>query len=155
MYTEWSLFERFRFKYIIGHFHESKLHLIVFFFKGETSNNLLTFPFYFFYFFGFESISIVCLCSRYSLVQVYLYLKMHLRTSGCCQKEMALLTSDREVQMYEKRLELEVRHEIARSVVAAERSDHGNAFSNLSFFFFHPYPSFLYFYFFFSLHSYA
>lgn len=45
---------------------------------------------------------------------------------------MALLTLDCEVQMYEKRLELEIQRKVARSVVAAEISDHLNAFSNIS-----------------------
>lgn len=45
---------------------------------------------------------------------------------------MALLTLDCEVQMYEKRLELEIQRKVAGSVVAAEISDHLNAFSNIS-----------------------
>lgn len=45
---------------------------------------------------------------------------------------MALLTLDCEVQMYEKRLELEIQRKVAESVVAAEISDHLNAFSNIS-----------------------
>lgn len=54
------------------------------------------------------------------------------KSSGCCHKEMALLTLDCEVQMYEKRLELEIQRKVAGSVVAAEISDHLNAFSNIS-----------------------
>lgn len=45
---------------------------------------------------------------------------------------MALLTFHCEVQMYEKRLELEIQRKVAGSVVAAEISDHLNAFSNIS-----------------------
>lgn len=45
---------------------------------------------------------------------------------------MALLTLNCEVQMYEKRLQLEIQRKVAGSVVAAEISDHLNAFSNIS-----------------------
>lgn len=45
---------------------------------------------------------------------------------------MAELALDREVQMYEKRLEPEIRRKVAESVVAAEISDRLNAFSNIS-----------------------
>lgn len=54
------------------------------------------------------------------------------KSLGCCHEEMALLTLDWEVQMYEKRLELEIQRKVAWSVVAAEISDHLNAFSNIS-----------------------
>lgn len=47
-------------------------------------------------------------------------------------RKMAELTLDREVQMYEKRLEPEIRRKVAESVVAAEISDRLNAFSNIS-----------------------
>lgn len=47
-------------------------------------------------------------------------------------RKMAGLTLDREVQMYEKRLQLEIRRKVAESVVAAEISDRLNAFSNIS-----------------------
>lgn len=45
---------------------------------------------------------------------------------------MALLALNCEVQMYEKRLEPEIQRKVAESVVAAEISDHLNAFSNIS-----------------------
>lgn len=55
------------------------------------------------------------------LSKVYLYLRDAFKSPGCCHKEMALLTLDCEVQMYEKRLlELEIQRKVAGSVVAAE-----------------------------------
>lgn len=48
------------------------------------------------------------------------------------QGEMALLTLDCEVQMYEKRLQLEIQRKVAKSVVAAEIADRLNDFSNIS-----------------------
>ena len=55
------------------------------------------------------------------LSKVYLYLRDAFKSPGCCHIEMALLTLDCEVQMYEKRLlELEIQRKVAGSVVAAE-----------------------------------
>lgn len=65
------------------------------------------------------------------LSKVYLYLRDAFKSAAVTGRWLRSLWKS-EVQMYEKRLELEIQRKVAESVAAAEISDRLNAFSNIS-----------------------